>query len=53
MRLAALGPGHILFGTDYPFEDMPTATEFLRAAPVSEADRAKIAHLNAEHLLHL
>ncbi|CAM5645438.1 amidohydrolase [Streptomyces avidinii] len=51
--LLALGPERILFGTDYPFEDMATATAFLRSAPVSEADRAKIAHLNAEQLLHL
>ncbi|GAA2037397.1 amidohydrolase family protein [Catenulispora yoronensis] len=51
--LLALGPEHILFGTDHPFEDMSTATEFLRTAPVSEADRAKIAHLNAEQLLGL
>ncbi|MDL4813270.1 amidohydrolase family protein [Actinomadura opuntiae] len=51
--LLALGPEHILFGTDYPFEDMPTATEFLRTAPISEPDRAKIAHQNAERLLRL
>jgi 2,3-dihydroxybenzoate decarboxylase len=49
----ALGVDHILFGTDYPFEEMATATEFLRTAPVSEADRAKIAHGNAERLLRL
>lgn len=49
----ALGSDHILFGTDYPFEDIPTATAFLEGAPVSEADRAKIAHLNAERLLGL
>lgn len=51
--LLALGAEHILFGTDYPFEDMATATAFLAEAPVSEADRAKIAHLNAERLLRL
>lgn len=49
--LLALGADHILFGTDYPFEDMATATAFLRSAPVSEDDRAKIAHGNAERLL--
>ena len=49
--LLALGSDHILFGTDYPFEEMSTATQFLRSAPVSEADRAKISHLNAEGLL--
>ncbi|MFD6798668.1 amidohydrolase family protein [Streptomyces cyaneofuscatus] len=51
--LLALGPEHILFGTDYPFEDMATATEFLASAPISEADRARISHLNAEQLLGL
>ncbi|MFI0938492.1 amidohydrolase family protein [Streptomyces sp. NPDC021020] len=51
--LLALGPEHILFGTDHPFEDMAEATAFLRTAPVSEADRAKIAHGNAERLLRL
>jgi 2,3-dihydroxybenzoate decarboxylase len=51
--LLALGADHILFGTDYPFEDMATATDFLVGAPLSQADRAKISHLNAEKLLRL
>lgn len=51
--LLAVGSEHILCGTDYPFEDMRTATEFLRTAPISEADRAKIAHGNAERLLQI
>jgi 2,3-dihydroxybenzoate decarboxylase len=51
--LMALGADHILFGTDYPFEDMATATEFLRTAPIDDEDRAKISHLNAERLLRL
>lgn len=51
--LLALGSDHILFGTDYPFEDMGTATEFLRTAPISATDRAKIAHGNAERLLRI
>jgi len=49
--LLALGAEHILFATDYPFEDMATATEFLDNAPISEADRARISHRNAEELL--
>ncbi len=51
--LLALGSDHILFATDYPFETIEDATEFLRTAPISEADREKIAHRNAERLLHL
>jgi 2,3-dihydroxybenzoate decarboxylase len=51
--LDALGVEHVLFGTDYPFEDMATATEFLRSTPIDEADRAAIAHRNAEQLLRL
>lgn len=51
--LAELGADHVLFGTDYPFEDMSTATEFLRTAPIDEGDRAKISHLNAERLLRI
>ncbi|KLO31378.1 amidohydrolase [Mycolicibacter heraklionensis] len=51
--LAELGADHVLFGTDYPYEDMATATEFLRTTPISEEDRAKISHLNAERLLRL
>ena len=51
--LQALGADHILLGTDYPFEDMATAAAFLDSAPISEADRAKISHQNAEALLRL
>jgi 2,3-dihydroxybenzoate decarboxylase len=51
--LSALGADHVLFGTDYPFEDIPTATEFLAGAPISETERAAVAHGNAERLLRL
>ena len=51
--LQALGADHIVFGTDYPFEDMGTATRFLERAPISDEDRAKIAHGTAERLLHI
>ncbi len=35
-------------------ENTPSpATEFLRALPISEQDKEKVAHLNAERLLRL
>jgi 2,3-dihydroxybenzoate decarboxylase len=51
--MLALGADHILFGTDYPFESMTVACEFIDNAPISESDREKIAFRNAEALLHL
>ncbi len=49
----ALGADHILFSVDWPYEKNTMATEFLKALPISEPDREKVAHLNAERLLHL
>ena len=51
--LMVLGADRILFSVDYPFASSTRARAFLDAAPVSEADRAKIAHGNAERLLGL
>lgn len=51
--LLSLGADHILFGSDYPFESMAIATDFLERAPLSEPDRAKISHRNAERLLRI
>ncbi|WP_321797545.1 amidohydrolase family protein [Caballeronia sp. J97] len=51
--LSAMGADQVLFSTDYPFEDLPTATSFLRDAPIDEEVKAKIAHGNAERLLKL
>lgn len=51
--LLALGADRILFGTDWPFESMAVHAEYLDRAPLSEHDRAKIAHRNAEALLRI
>ncbi|WP_193043419.1 amidohydrolase family protein [Mycolicibacterium baixiangningiae] len=51
--LAALGSEHVLFATDYPYEDITTATAFLAGAAISDDDRARISHGNAERLLHI
>jgi 2,3-dihydroxybenzoate decarboxylase len=51
--VATIGADSILFAIDYPYESTALAVDFLRTAPLSEPDRHKVAHGNAERLLHL
>jgi predicted TIM-barrel fold metal-dependent hydrolase len=44
---------NILFAIDWPYEANRTGMEYLRKLSVSDDDRAKIAHRNAERLLRL
>lgn len=51
--MSALGADKILFAADWPYEANSVATKFLRELPISEDDREKIAHRNAERALKL
>lgn len=51
--LLELGADNILFSVDWPYESNKVGAAFLKALPISEHDRAKIAHGNAERLLRL
>jgi predicted TIM-barrel fold metal-dependent hydrolase len=51
--LSVFGADRILFSVDYPFADCEEHARFLATAPVSPADREKIAHRNAEQLFKL
>jgi predicted TIM-barrel fold metal-dependent hydrolase len=51
--LMVFGADRILFSVDHPFSDNAQATAFLRNAPLSPADKQKIAHGNAQRLLRL
>ncbi len=51
--LTVFGADRIIFSVDYPYADNVEATEFLHAAPMSPADREKIAHGNVERLLKM
>ena len=42
-----------MFSVDYPFSDNAESVAFLGNAPISDADREKLAHANAERLLKL
>jgi hypothetical protein len=51
--LMTFGADRIMFSVDYPFASNARARAFLDALPVSPADRAKIAHGNADQLMRL
>ena len=50
LSIEVLGADRIFFAADYPYESLRDAVEFMDSAPVSEADRQKIYHANAEVL---
>lgn len=49
--LSTVGPQRIMYSVDYPYGSMTEARAFLDTLPVSAAERAAIAHGNAEKLL--
>jgi hypothetical protein len=51
--LMTFGADRIMFSVDYPFASNARARAFLDSLSVSPADRAKIAHGNADALLRL
>jgi predicted TIM-barrel fold metal-dependent hydrolase len=51
--LLEIGVSRIMFSADYPYGSMAKARAFLEQIPVSAADRARIAHGNAEKLFGL
>ena len=51
--LLEVGVSRIMFSADYPYGSMAKARAFLEQIPVSTADRARIAHGNAEKLFRL
>ena len=51
--LLSLGADSILFAVDHPFESNAEAVQFMEVAPISDRDKEKICHLNAERLLAL
>src|SRR5437660_1426023 len=51
--LLALGADNILFAVDWPYEPNTAGMEFLKKLSISDADREKIAHRNAERILRM
>ena len=50
---AVMGAERILYSVDYPYQSLDGARAFIDALPVSGAEKALIAHGNAERLLGL
>ena len=51
--IAAMGTDRVLFAADYPWVTPKEAVEHLERTPMSDADREKIYHLNAERVFRL
>ncbi|MEO8955311.1 MAG: amidohydrolase family protein [Ktedonobacteraceae bacterium] len=53
LTLQIMGADRIMYSVDYPYIAGEQARTFLENAPISPADREKIAHGNAEKVLKL
>jgi len=51
--IEVLGADRIMWAVDYPYQDHPDAVDFLDAAKISEKDKQKIYHENAERVFKL
>lgn len=45
--------GFVLFATDYPYVMPKESVQMVESSPISDADKEKIYHLNAERWLKL
>lgn len=51
--IEVLGADRIMWAVDYPYQDHPDAIEFMDAARISEKDKQKIYHENAERVFKI
>jgi 5-carboxyvanillate decarboxylase len=43
----------VIWAIDYPYQPMAPAVAFMDSAPISDEDREKIYHGNAERIFHI
>lgn len=48
-----IGADNIMWAIDYPYQPTTPAVAFIESAPISDAEREKIAHGNAERIFHI
>jgi 5-carboxyvanillate decarboxylase len=51
--IEVMGADRIMWAIDYPYQDHPDAVEFMDAARISEKDKHKIYHENAERVFKI
>lgn len=51
--LDAIGPESVMFSIDYPFESTPIASQWISTANISDEERARVSHGNADRILRL
>lgn len=51
--ISVLGADNIMWAIDYPYQESREAVEFMNRAPISEDEREKIFHRNAERVFHI
>ncbi|MGH9717763.1 MAG: amidohydrolase family protein [Candidatus Acidiferrales bacterium] len=51
--IEAVGADNIMWAIDYPYQTSPDAVKFMNAAPISDVDKHKIFHKNAERIFHI
>jgi 5-carboxyvanillate decarboxylase len=51
--LKVLGADRIMWAVDYPYQETVEATQWLNDAPLSDSDKEKLFHLNAEKVFKL
>lgn len=48
-----LGIDNVMWAIDYPYQPSAPAVAFMDSAPISDADKAKLYHQNAERIFHI
>ena len=48
-----IGADNIMWAIDFPYQPTTPAAAFIETAPISDAEREKIAHGNAERIFHI
>jgi len=51
--IEVLGADRIMWAIDYPYEEMAPSVSFMNDVAISEEDRAKVFHQNAERVFHI